>query len=1216
MQQRSADFVFSGGSARRPPIFLQDIAWAMGVGVAVGALAWLSISLTRDGGRVAAIWPANAVVLACLVRIPARRWPAFLLGGFVGNAIGALLARDGDQMAVRLALCNSLEITGCAVLLRHFAGPRLDLSRNRHLIAFGVAAVTTSAVSALAAATVLHFSGGQRFWSALTVWTMADTLGLMIVTPALLALDGPSIARFFAPRRVVANLALLGLLVGATAFVFLAPPLQIRFLVFVAMCLLAYQAEIAGAAIGLLAVGLISVGLSARGHGLTPLTPDAMQQGALNLQLFLLALAATSFPLAAAMVRRRELEASLAAAAREFRMLADHSTDIILRIDSADTVLYVSPSCRRYGYEPEDLIGHRGYELVHPDDLEHLQRLVADPFSGAPVNPMANREQRLRTASGEWVWMEGSPQIVRAPDGAPVEVVTQLRDITARKAAEAALARSEALYRLVTETSRDLVLSFDRAGKILYASNATRLFGYAPEDLVGKDSLDLTHPDDVPIVLEMMQTALRGSADDRSSNVREYRVRTADGRYVWVEGNPAITFGADGRPNGSTNSLRDISGRRSAQDALVESESRYRLLADRSTDIIVRADTNGVIQYISPACRLLGYVADEMVGRSVVDFVHPDELVATRQRTLELLGGRPQTGGDRREYRVLAKSGEVFWLDGHSSLIHDRSGTILGAISHLRDVTERRAAEAAMAESEARYRLLAEHATDIIIQWDRAGALVYASPSCRELGYEPPELVGRSLLDFIHPDDAEQLRQRIAIVAEDLPQAIGERNEQRVRCKDGHWAWLEGRPSIIRDDQGVPIGMVSQLRDVTDRRAMEDALMCKKAEAEAATVAKSEFLANMSHEIRTPLTGIIGFAGLLEELPHLPTKAKTFANRIVTASQTLLSVVNDVLDFSKIEAGQIELDPQPFEPEACLRETVELVQAQARNRGLTLRVEVRGELPAMVLADSSRLRQVLLNLLSNAIKFTAQGNVTVGVSYLAANGGCLRIAVTDTGVGIPAAQTDRLFQRFSQVDGSISRQYGGTGLGLAICRGLAESMGGAIGVESKEGRGSTFWFTVAAPVAELAAPAIIEAAEAWHSAPARILVVDDVAVNRELVSAMLGSFGHSLTEAGGGAEAVELALHTPFDLILMDLQMPGMDGLAATRAIRAGSEANGSTPIVALSANVLPTHLDACREAGMDDHIGKPIDPADLLTKVALWTATPADAATRRLREA
>jgi CheY-like chemotaxis protein len=221
---------------------------------------------------------------------------------------------------------------------------------------------------------------------------------------------------------------------------------------------------------------------------------------------------------------------------------------------------------------------------------------------------------------------------------------------------------------------------------------------------------------------------------------------------------------------------------------------------------------------------------------------------------------------------------------------------------------------------------------------------------------------------------------------------------------------------------------------------------------------------------------------------------------------------------------------------------------------------------------------------------------------LAANGGRLRIAVTDTGVGVPADRIERLFQRFSQVDGSITRQYGGSGLGLAICKKLAELMGGEIGVETEEGRGSTFWFTIAAPAAELSKTAVVGECGNRALAPARILIVDDVSVNRQLVWAMLSPLGLQLTEATSGAEAVEAALSTAFDLILMDLQMPGMDGLAAMRAIRATSELNRATPIVALSANVLPAQVAACRKAGMDDHIAKPIRPEELVGTIARWT--------------
>ncbi|MFZ4606343.1 MAG: ATP-binding protein [Caulobacter sp.] len=585
-----------------------------------------------------------------------------------------------------------------------------------------------------------------------------------------------------------------------------------------------------------------------------------------------------------------------------------------------------------------------------------------------------------------------------------------------------------------------------------------------------------------------------------------------------------------------------------------------------------------------------------------------------------------------RDFKGLA--GEAGLASCWSEPIRDRDGRVLGtfamyhrevsrpaeddfrsieAAAHLAAIAiERKQSEAALAASEARHRLFADNATDLIMLSDCEGRITYISPSvARVTGYLPEIIVGRLISDVVHPGDWPAMKavgDRL-YAGETVDDAS--RVEYRARHKDGRWLWFETRTSLLRDAAtGEPTGTLDVARDVTDRKALEAELRQRTREAETATEAKSSFLANMSHEIRTPLTAILGFSGLLGRMDGLPDEARRHLQRITTAGDALLAVVNDVLDFSRLEAGQLELDPQPFDPAMVVRETADLVAAQAAAKGLRLEVAIDGDLPATLTADSGRLRQVLLNLLGNALKFTRQGGIRVTVSHDDVAGGRLRIAVADTGPGVPADRLDRLFQRFSQVDGSISRQHGGSGLGLAICLGLAELMGGDIGVESTEGEGSTFWFTIAAPLAEATVPSRLVEADTTMMAAARLLLVDDVAINRQLVRTILGAFGHEITEAGSGLEAIEIAHHTAFDLILMDVQMPGMDGLAATRAIRASAEVNQNTPILAFSANVLADQLAACRAAGMNDHIAKPINLADLIAKVALWTAqvgSPAD---------
>ena len=507
-------------------------------------------------------------------------------------------------------------------------------------------------------------------------------------------------------------------------------------------------------------------------------------------------------------------------------------------------------------------------------------------------------------------------------------------------------------------------------------------------------------------------------------------------------------------------------------------------------------------------------------------------------------------------------------------------------------------------ESEELYRLLADNQSDMVALWRPEGSLGYCSPSIlRTFGYTMEEGADGSDFVKLHPDDAEFITELFNTLS---PEDGVRSTEYRLFHRDGSAVWLDG--TFQRLDDGSD-RILSTGRVVTERKRLEGELQRALDEANSALQAKTEFLANMTHELRTPLTAIIGFSSLLRKADDLKPRHARHVGLINDASENLLSVVNDVLDFSRLEAGAVELDAQPFDPAAMARSTVAMLHSQAVAKGLEMSLEVEG-FEGSLSGDGARLRQALTNLVSNAVKFTPAGEIRVLVRQAkVGDQRKLRMSVQDSGIGMSTDQITGIFGRFTQADASVSRKFGGTGLGLAISKRIIEAMGGEMGVASEPGRGSTFWFEIVLPTATETG---VEDKQYTPSnspdARLRLLVVDDNAVNRELICALLEPFDVDIETANDGVEALDAVASKTFDLILMDVQMPNMDGLTATRRIRAAA-APGSprVPIIALTANVLPEQIARCREAGMDDHLGKPISPERLLDVLAQWSADSAD---------
>ncbi|WP_461343506.1 hybrid sensor histidine kinase/response regulator, partial [Brevundimonas sp. GN22] len=523
-----------------------------------------------------------------------------------------------------------------------------------------------------------------------------------------------------------------------------------------------------------------------------------------------------------------------------------------------------------------------------------------------------------------------------------------------------------------------------------------------------------------------------------------------------------------------------------------------------------------------------------------------------------------------------------------SAAVKNAAGEYVGMFGVFRDITDEEALLDKLRRNEARYRLLAENVSDVITRVKMDGTSKYISPAIKQLlGWTLEEMSGQST-DYVYEEDRKHV---LAAIKQAVKTGTPTRLEHRAVHRDGRIMWVECTFKAVGDEQGKVDDVVVVIRDATQRKQLEADVIEAKDRAEKAAAAKSEFLANMSHELRTPLTSVVGYAGLLKDSAGLTPEQKLYADRISASSEALLLVINDILDYSKLEAGAVELDKSPFYLREHIAQTVGIIANQCDAKGLELRTEQDARLPEVLSGDAGRLRQVTLNFLSNAVKFTSSGSVSLRAFGTETPEGRyrVRVEVVDTGIGLSPEKADLVFGRFTQADASTTRTYGGTGLGLAISRHLIELMGGNIGYESAPGEGATFWFEVPLDF-DFALPVSV----AVETTPAievqgRILLVDDAAANRELVTIILSSLGLEVEAATNGVEAVTAVRRGGFDLVLMDVHMPEMDGLAATREIRRGEGAGRRLPIIALTANVQSEQIERCLAAGMDDHLSKPI---------------------------
>ncbi|HUK01584.1 MAG TPA: PAS domain-containing protein [Steroidobacteraceae bacterium] len=874
-------------------------------------------------------------------------------------------------------------------------------------------------------------------------------------------------------------------------------------------------------------------------------------------------------------------------------------------------------SNRHYGYE----FGSDLFKWVHPED-QNIGHMAMEKAL-AEGKRDASFRYRVKLADGAIRYIQAYARTTHAPTGKPLRSVGVSWDVTDEVVAAQELEIKREQERKLLE---HLSIAADSAGiecwEYDYSVEGFTWFHGLKDDPTrqgvsarerGKQKLNMVLPEDSAAVHEATVRALQEGAPGMTTRMRR---RTTTGQIEHIQLYQRFVRDEAGRPLRALGAARDITVEvaaaerfRQQADALRDAQRRL----ERATlsiheghwerDLVTNKHWASSSYYA-----LLGYSADE-VDVSDIDHVnkiiHPDDLPSTQQASEQhVIAGGPFED----EMRLRLKDGSYRWFLVRGMAEHDNEGHPIRVSGSIQDIHKQKLAEDELKSARLRFERAIRGTQDGLWEWDLARKSLWVSPRYEAiLGY--PEGGMTNLADtpnaLVHEEDLEACRA--------AQRAHFERNtpydvEVRMRTRDGSFRWIRMRGEADRSPTGEPLRLAGSVQDVTEARAARDALIQASEAAQAASRSKSAFLANVSHEIRTPMNGIIGMTSLLLD-SRLDDAQRDFAETIRASANSLLTVINDILDFSKIEAGKLDIDCIEMNLPDCVGEVRVILGFQAEAKNLQLKAAVGADVPRWVIGDPQRIRQCLINLISNAIKFTHSGEIAAEVSVAGREDGRVlaRFEVRDTGIGIAPDVLPTLFQPFVQADSSTTRHFGGTGLGLSIVRRLVEMMGGEVGVTSEMGKGSRFWFTLPLATADAARiegkPA--QAAVGAHRAPAQsvadswaqakrfsgsVLLVEDNLVNQKVARSFLERLGCQVTLASNGLEAVHAFAQSRFSLVLLDLQMPVMDGYTATASLRKLEQGRPRTPIVALTASAMSGQLERCLEAGMDDLITKPLD--------------------------
>ena len=889
-------------------------------------------------------------------------------------------------------------------------------------------------------------------------------------------------------------------------------------------------------------------------------------------------------------------EEQLATNEAYFRLLTENVTDIIWKLDKEYRFTYISPADERLrGYQSHEVFGHHVFELMTAESVAAVTEKISRRQRAAQHNLQIGTESfeaQQICKDGRVIWTEiiSTPEFDGAGELTGFYGVT--REITARKHLELALTEKNDAYQTLLATTSDGYWLMDLNGTLLDVNDAyISLSGYSRAELLSMNIHSLeAQESDTDTAFHIQRLAETGT------DLFETKHRRKDGSIWDVEVSTTCSSLHGGLLYVF---LRDISERIRVVTELAEQHSFLTDLIEYSGMLIAVKDREGRYDLVNRKWEeVTGLVRKEVIGKSDEElFPYP-------------------VGGELRanDLEVIASGQCLETEESIEDEIHGRrygistkfplksaDGGIKGVCVMSADITERKQMEERVKNAEALYHSLVETSQDLIWRCDAEGRYTYLNLAWEQIfGYEIEEMLGKKLFDFQTPENTE----RDLAAFEHLMQGDSISGYETIHLgKTGNEIHLVFNALFTCDEAGVIVGASGTAYDITARKQAELELLQTKAAAESANRAKSQFLANMSHELRNPMNGVLGMTQLLE-MTELTEDQWEFVAALKLSGKNLLALINDILDLSKIEAGKIPIEPIEFCLQHCINDVAVMQKSAIFGKGLKLELEVSEDVPQLMMGDQLRVKQILHNLIGNAVKFTSQGGITISAQLLERQDSSLlvQIAVRDSGIGISHEALDKIFIPFEQEDGTTTRTYGGTGLGLAISRSLTELMGGSITVESTPGEGSCFTVTLPfTAVKESVAPQEVpqKAKVSFDTPPLRILLVENDQVNITFETLLLKKLGHEVAVAENGRECLSAMKQGTFDLVLMDINMPDMNGEEALREIRRNEqETDLHQKVIALTAYSLHGDKERFMQEGFDGYVSKPMDIGELIDEM------------------